>query len=155
MFKHCLSKFSCALALVCALVTGGLLQSCKDELDVYKYDDSEPSWLGSSIYDFLNEGAGGHTYQEYVKIIDALGLKDVLSRTGSKTLFIADDEAFAEFYANNDWGVTKFEDLSDAQLKVILYNSMLDNAYLLDMMSSTQGTPPTREAACVVPLRLR
>ena len=148
MFKHCLSKFSCALALVCALVTGGLLQSCTDQLDVYKYDDSEPSWLGSSIYDFLNEGAGGHTYQEYVKMIDALGLKDVLSRTGSKTLFIADDAAFDEFYANNDWGVTKFDDFSDAQLKVILYNSMLDNAYLLDMMSSTQGTPPN-EGSCL------
>ena len=152
MFKHCLSKFSCALVLMCALVTGGSLQSCKDELDDYKYDDSEPTWLGSSIYDFLNKGAGGHTYQEYVKIIEALGLKDVLARTGSKTLFIADDAAFAEFYANNNWGVSKFEDFSDAQLKVILYNSMLDNAYLLDMLSSRPAGSDTSlptEGSCL------
>ena len=148
MFKHCLSKFSCALVVMCALVTGGLFQSCTDELDDYKYDDSEPSWLGSSIYDFLNEGSGDHTYQNYVRIIEDLGLKDVLARTGSKTLFVADDSAFDKFYANNNWGVDSYDDLTLAQKKVILYNSMLDNAYLLDMMSSREGDPPV-EGSCL------
>ena len=136
MFKNCLSKFSCALIALCALVTGGLFQSCTDVLDDYKYDDKEPSWLGSSIYDFLNDESGDRTYRNYVRIIEDLDLKDVLARTGSKTLFIADDAAFEKFFANNDWGVECYEDLTVAQKKVILYNAMLDNAYLLDMLSS-------------------
>lgn len=148
MFKHCLSKFSCALIAMCALVTGGLFQSCTDEFDEYKYDDSEPSWLGSSIYDFLNDEAGDRTYQNYVRIIEDLGLKEVLSRTGSKTLFIADDAAFDRFYANNNWGVESYADLSLAQKKIILYNAMLDNAYLLDMLSSREGDPPV-EGSCL------
>ena len=148
MFKNCLSKFSCALIALCALVTGGLFQSCTDVLDDYKYDDKEPSWLGSSIYDFLNDESGDRTYRNYVRIIEDLDLKDVLARTGSKTLFIADDAAFEKFFANNDWGVECYEDLTVAQKKVILYNSMLDNAYLLDMLSSRQGDPPV-EGSCL------
>ena len=148
MFKNCLSKFSCALIALCALVTGGLFQSCTDVLDDYKYDDKEPSWLGSSIYAVLNDESGDRTYRNYVRIIEDLDLKDVLARTGSKTLFIADDAAFEKFFANNDWGVECYEDLTVAQKKVILYNSMLDNAYLLDMLSSRQGDPPV-EGSCL------
>ena len=148
MFKNCLSKFSCALIAMCALVTGGLFQSCFDQFDEYKYDDSEPSWLGSSIYDFLNKESGDRTYRNYVRIIEDLELKDILARTGSKTLFIADDAAFDRFFANNDWGVECYEDLSIAQKKVILYNAMLDNAYLLDMLSSREGDPPV-EGSCL------
>ena len=141
MFKHCLSKFSCALIMMCAVVTGGLFQSCQDVLDEYKYDDSEPSWLGASIYDFLKEGNAGHTYNNYVRLIDDLGEKDILSRTGSRTLFIADDAAFERFYEENSWGVKSYEDFTFRQKKVLLYNAMLKNAYLLDMMAATTVDP--------------
>ena len=149
MFKHCLSKFSCALVMMCALVTGGLLQSCEDvlDLDEYKYDDSEPSWLGPSIYEFLKTGNAGHTYDNYVKLIEELGQKEILSRTGSRTMFIADDAAFDRFYqSDNAWGVKSYDDLTYRQKKVLLYNVMLKNAYLLDMLASIQ-TDPISEAA--------
>ena len=144
MFKHCLSKFSCALVMMCALVTGGLLQSCEDvlDLDEYKYDDSEPSWLGPSIYEFLKTGNAGHTYNNYVKLIEELDQKEILSRTGSRTMFIADDAAFERFYqSNNSWGVKSYDELSYRQKKVLLYNVMLKNAYLLDMLAATQTDP--------------
>ena len=144
MFKHCLSKFSCALIMMCALVTGGLFQSCEDvlDLDEYKYDDSEPSWLGASIYDFLKTGNAGHSYENYVRLIEDLGEKDILSRTGSRTLFIADDDAFKRFYeSENSWGVSRYEDFTYRQKKVLLYNAMLKNAYLLDMMAATTVNP--------------
>ena len=55
--------------------------------------------------------------------------------------FPANDEAFARFYANNTWGVTKYEDLSLAQKKLLLYNSMLDNAILVELLSNvSQGS---------------
>ncbi len=144
MFKRCLSKFSCALVMMCALVTGGLLQSCDDvlDLDEYKYDDSEPSWLGPSIYEFLKTGNAGHTYNNYVKLIEELDQKEILSRTGSRTMFIADDAAFERFFgSDNVWGVKSYEDLTYRQKKVLLNNVMLKNAYLLDMLAMTSVDP--------------
>ena len=69
-----------------------------------------------------------------------------MSKTGSKTVFPANDEAFDRFYKNNSWGVSKYEDLSIAMKKQLLYSSMLDNALLVEMLSnvsdgSTAVTP--------------
>ena len=137
MFKHRLSKFGRAsLFAMFMLLVGGSFQSCQDWLDDYKYDDEEPKWLGASIYDFLKKGTPGHSYNHFVELIDSLGEKETLAHTGSKTLFVADDEAFARFFENNPWGVSSVSEMTKAQMKVLLYNSMLDNAMLLDMMAS-------------------
>ncbi len=149
MLKHRLSKFGrVAFVSLCALFAGGMMQSCTDEFDDYKYDDEEPSWLGASIYDFLKGEQGARTYNYYTAIIDSLGYTDVLASTGSKTVFVADDAAFEKFFQNNRWGVSSFNELSKAQMKILLYSSMLDNAYLLDMMSSLPGNPPI-EGSCL------
>lgn len=148
MLRHRLSKFSRAtLVAMCVLFTGSFM-SCTDTFDDYKYDDTDPNWLGASIYDFLKGETGEHTYNNYIAIIDSLGYADVLARTGSKTLFVADDAAFEEFYRNNRWGVKSISDLSKAQMKTLLYSAMLDNTYLLDMMSSLEGNPPV-EGSCL------
>ncbi len=149
MLKHRLSKFGhVAFVSLCALFAGGIMQSCTDEFDDYEYDDKEPSWLGASIYDFLKGEQGARTYNYYTAIIDSLGYTDVLASTGSKTVFVADDAAFEKFFQNNRWGVSSFNQLSKAQMKILLYSSMLDNAYLLDMMSSLPGNPPV-EGSCL------
>lgn len=117
--------------LMFALVLGILLTvSCKED---YIYDEILPDWLGSSIYEYLEEDGN---YTNYVKLINDLDYKDVFSLTGSKTLFVADDDAFAAFYANNPWGVKKYEDLTLAQKKLILNFSMINNAYLIETMSN-------------------
>ena len=114
--------------------------SCKD---VYPYDDQEPTWLGASIYDYLqNSDKGSFTY--FLRVIDDLDYTEVLSKTGSKTLFVADDEAFMKGI-KEQWGLTSYDQLSDAQKKIILYNSMLDNAYLLEMMSSSAASSTSTE----------
>lgn len=134
MFKHRLSKFGKAsLYVVCMLLAGGSFVSCEDE---YFYDDREPEWLGASIYDFLNEGSSGHTYKNFVELIDSLGERETLAHTGSKTLFIADDVAFQHFFKSNPWNVKSVAEMSKAQMKILLYSAMLDNAMLLDMLSS-------------------
>lgn len=138
MFKRRFSKLGRAFLLVaCLFLVSGLQQSCKDWLDDYKYDDSEPDWLGESIYAFLQEGSPNHTYRNYVELIDSLGEKMTLEKTGSKTLFVADDAAFERFYANNVWGVKSVADMTVAQRKFLFYNTMLPSAILLDMMPST------------------
>lgn len=149
MLKHRLSKLcSTAAIMLCVLFTGSFMQSCTDVFDDYKYDDERPKWLGSSIYDFLKGKHEGASYNYYIRIIDSLDYADVLARTGSKTLFVADDSAFVEFFKDNKWGVTRFEDLTKAQMKILLYSAMLDDAYLLDMMSSLPGNPPV-ENSCL------
>jgi len=125
-----------AFAVLLFLCVG--VQSCKDP---YLLDDMEPDWLGASIYDYMQE-QGNFTY--FLKVIDDLNYTDVLSKTGSKTLFAANDEAFLKGI-KDAWGVNSYEQLSEAQKKVILYNSMLDNAYLLEMMSSSAATSTSAE----------
>ena len=138
MFKHRLSKFSKAsLLAVCMLLVGGSFQSCEDD---YIYDDKEPKWLGASIYDFLKTGSPGHSYNYFVELIDSLGEKETLAHTGSKTLFVADDAAFERFFADNPWGVQSISEMNKSQMKYLFYSSMLDNALLLDMLSSSGPT---------------
>ncbi len=151
MFKHRLNEFCRALLLaVCLLFVGGSLQSCRDWLDDYKYDDTEPDWLGASIYSFLKEGTANCTYNYYVELIDSLGEMETLNHTGSKTLFVADDKAFERFFApgGNPWGVSCIPEMSKAQMKILLYGSMLNNTLLLDMMANT-GANPEQEGLCL------
>lgn len=124
------------LTAICLLSMCGLTYSCSDDYDL---PDKKPSWLGASIYDYL---VGQKNYTNTVRLIQDLGYQEVLERTGSKTLFVADDDAFAKFYQNNQWGVKKYEDLTLSMKSLLLGSSMLDNAYLLEMMTniSSGGT---------------
>lgn len=135
MFKHRLSKFGkTSLFAMFMLLVGGSFQSCQDDYDLPK---EEPKWLGASIYDFLKTGSPGHSYSNYVELIDSLGEKETLAHTGSKTLFVADDAAFERFFEDNPWGVKSISEMSKSQMRYLFYNSMLDNALLLDMLSSS------------------
>ncbi len=127
------------LGIVCmtAVVVFGL-SSCRPDYDL---DTTMPANLGSSIYEFLQDEG----FDTYVQLINDLGYKDVLAKTGSKTLFVADEAAVQRFYesgvftkANGD-PVTCYEDLSLAQKKMILYGSMLNNVYQAASLSTTEG----------------
>jgi len=107
-----------------------LFNSCQDD---YLYDKTEPSWLGSNIYDYLK--TDGH-FTNYIKLIDDLGYTEVLKLTGSKTLFVANDSAFNVFYQSNSWGIDNYSQLTPAQKKMIFKYSMLNNAYLNETLSN-------------------
>lgn len=85
------------------LVGGALLvaalgnYSCKDS---YSLDEDQPSGL-NSIYGYLYDQGN---FTNMLNLIDDLGQAETLSKTGSKTLFAADDAAFAEFFRTNNWG---------------------------------------------------
>ena len=125
-----------------SLVLAGLTTSCVDkheEVDA----ESRPSWLGESIYTELknpsDHGLLTGTFTNYLRLIDDLGYDEVLAKTGSKTIFPANDEAFERFFKSNDWGVTSYEQLTESQKKLLLYNSMLDNALLLNMLPNVSN----------------
>lgn len=126
----------------CGLLLGAWsLQSCEDEYLL----TGQPEWLGNSIYEQLKDD--GH-YTTLLQLVDDLGQTEVLSHTGSKTLFAADDESFAKWFSSNSWGVRNYNQLSLAQKKLLLNNSMINNAYLIELLSNVSGTPPM-EGLCM------
>lgn len=128
IFRRTITRPTFLLATVLFGLT--FLSSCIDE---YIYDDEEPTWLGSSIYDYLDE-SGEYTY--YVRLIEDLGYKEVLSLTGSKTLFVAKDSAFTEFFKSNEWGVSNYEQLTVSQKRMLFKFSMINNAYILSRLAN-------------------
>ena len=143
--------------VVCLLTLCGLMYACKDE---FILDDEKPSWLNSSIYESLEQKGNFRTYLKLLadKDVNPEGMRpltDVLSRTGSKTVFVANDSAWDAFFAananlpeSNPWHyATSYENLSQAQKKLLIHTSMLNNAIVMENLASSQsdGTnSPTR-----------
>lgn len=104
--------------------------------DKYDLDETTPEGWGASIYSYLKED--GH-FNNTVRLIDDLDLKEVLAKTGSKTMFVADDDAFDRFYANNAWGVKNYDQLSLSQKKMLLLGAMINSSYQINSLSSIEG----------------
>ena len=117
------------------------MTSCIDK-DEPVDSDHKPASLGGSIYEELKNPNPDHltgTFKTYLRLVDDLNYSSTLSRTGSKTVFPANDEAFERFFQSNKWGVTSYEELSNSQKKLLLYSSMIDNALLVGMLSNVSG----------------
>ena len=113
-----------------ALCVAGLAAfSCSDKYDL---DSEQPSGL-NSIYGYLQQQGN---YTTCLRLIDDLGQTDIFSKTGSKTLFVADNDAFKRFFNSNDWGVNSYEELSLAQKKLLLNTAMVDNPLTTSMIST-------------------
>lgn len=122
-------------AFAIGLMLGSVaLQSCSDDTLT-----GQPSWLGNSIYEELQKN-GNYTYM--LRLIDDLGLKEQMSRTGSLTIFVTDDSSYEQWFQNNSWGVHSYDALSGAQKKQLLNNAMVNNAYLIELLSNVSGNPP-------------
>lgn len=130
------------LIAACGLLLGTWsMQGCKDDTLL----EGQPSWLGNSIYERLEEDGG---YTTLLRLVDDLGQHEVLSHTGSKTLFAANDSAFDVWFRQNSWGVSNYGQLSNSQKKLLLNNSMINNAYLIELLSNVSGNPP-KEGKCM------
>lgn len=146
--KKILSKISFVRLLVIMglIVVSSTFNSCKDDF----FEKHKPAWLGESLYDQIiqgyKEGTGdltpgvNHTFNNFKRLIDDIGYAEWLKRTGSKTIFVADDAAFDRFYKSNPWGVTSYDGFSLAQKKLLMNSAMINNAYLIELMSSTEGS---------------
>ncbi len=122
------SKLLYQLSVLWVLMIFGV--ACTDD---YIYPDEEPEWLGASIYDYLKDQGN---FDNYVRLIEDTGYEPILGRTGSKTLFVANDDAFDRFYNSNEWGVSSYDELSMAQKLLILKFGMIDNAYLIETLAN-------------------
>ncbi|MCM1107702.1 MAG: fasciclin domain-containing protein [Clostridium sp.] len=105
--------------------------SCADD---YPYDDGEPSFVNSNVYDYLKADS---RFSTYVRLIDDnRDLPEILQRTGTRTLFPATDDAFARFFNNNPFGARRYEDLTVAQKRLLLNSSMINMMYLSGTLSN-------------------
>lgn len=143
--KHRLSSL---LGGLCGAVLMLGLSGCSDDLIV-----GTPEWLGTSIYEEL-ESRGN--YSVTLALINSSPVaqdnyREMLSRTGSKTLFVADDDAWQRFFdknkklsvenPRNPWStITSVESFnaSGNELKVrrLMKGMMLNNAYVLDLLGN-------------------
>lgn len=129
------------LQLLVAL--SGLLGACSDGYDLA---EKTPDWLGSSIYEYLSSEGN---FSQTLRLIDDLGYGEVLAKTGSKTLFVANDDAYQRFYRDNRWGVSCYEDLTEAQKKLLLYGGMINNACQVAYLSSSPSSKGPVEGDCM------
>lgn len=105
------------------------LCSCSDNDDWGK-----PAWLGESIYDELQSRGN---FSIYLGMAEDLGQTDFLKKTGSVTVFAADDESMRAYFKEH--GID--ENHIPASTKKYLFNSsMLANAYVLDMLTNQPGS---------------
>lgn len=130
--RNHLKKWWFCVPIVTALF---LTTSCRED---YILDEQEPEWLGQSIYDYLkSEG----NYKTYVRLIDDLAYTEILSKTGSKTLFVVDDATFDAFFNSpNAWNVSSYDELDDFQKTMILYSQMLNNVFYSHMLGDIPST---------------
>lgn len=138
----------------CLLALSGSFSGCEDE---YTLDDYKPKWLNTSIYETLEKEGN---YKNYLTLIgdpdvnsgdsEESSLVQILSRTGSRTVFAATDEAWEKFFeANknlpptNPWHYAQsYSQLSKNQKKLLLHTSMLNNAITMESLSSNSGSNP-------------
>ena len=145
--KHRLPRL---LAGLCGAALMFGLSACSDDLLL-----GTPEWLGTSIYEEL-ESRGD--YSVTLALINsspvaADNYRELLSKTGSKTLFVADDAAWQRFFdknkqlpAENPWSTitsTESFNASGNELKVrrLLKGMMLNNAYVLDLLGNLSSDP--------------
>lgn len=159
LFHRSLRPCHCHCLGACVLLALSLagLSSCRDD---YAYDSEEPTWLGANIYDWLL--ADGH-YATYLTFIDRLALDGTLSRTGSKTLFPATDEAYARYFSSHGLAGSSPMDvaggLTRSDANYLFNASMLNMAYLDKMLANVpnsnsdddgEGTAVLRDASSTI-----
>jgi len=105
---------------------------------VSKFEELEesPAWLGPNIYDYLKSE---ENFSYYIRLIDDCGYTETMQRTGSVSLFVADDAAFQRFFASNNLGITRYEDMSQSLKYLILRSGLLSNPYLTEKMCNTES----------------
>lgn len=152
-----LMQQSIAKCLLLTMACIGLLTACQDD---YSYDNEEPSWLGANIYDWLQQNG---QYSTYLALADRLGLDGTLTRTGSKTLFPASDDAYKRYFSQQGLSGADPRDvvnqLSRAEVSYLFNASMLNMAYLDNMLANVpntnsdddgEGTAVVRDASATI-----
>ena len=132
IFKRRLAK-EVSRTFAALLLLGGTMgiSSCKDDLLT-----GTPEWLGSSIYEELEERG---QFTQTLALINDPDLADahypeLLRLTGSMTVFVADDAAWQRYLSKR--GLTSVSQLSLAEKRRLLKAAMINSAYLIELLDN-------------------
>ena len=117
----------CGIAAVMAISITG----CKDG---YEWTEEKPVWLGESIYEELQRRG---EFSIFLQMANDLGRGEFLKKTGSVTVFAATDDAYRSYFAKH--GIDG-NHLTPAQKKYFVNTAMLENAYVLDLLTNLSTT---------------
>ncbi|MBQ2122777.1 MAG: hypothetical protein II200_02145 [Bacteroidaceae bacterium] len=132
MLMFCACTFQNISAQVVRVYTNDGAVREISSVEKVKFHDTQA--LGKSLYQELQKRK---TYTTTLRLIDDLGYTEILSAKGSFTLYAAPDAAYAEFFKNNPWGVASYEELTKTQKLQLLKISMLNEAYSLNAITTT------------------
>jgi uncharacterized surface protein with fasciclin (FAS1) repeats len=101
--------------------------------------NNEPDWMSNSIYETL-KGNKHHT-STYVKMLQRMDSSyiEILNKTGSRTLFVPNDEAFTTFFQNNPYGYRSVDDMPTSLVSEFLKFYTLENAYVSSVLGSSEN----------------
>ena len=111
------------------------MSSCEDKFE--NYEESEPSWLGPNIYDYLSN-RGDCKY--FCQLIQDCGYYETMKRTGSNTLFFSPDSTFESYFRSPEAvrkGYTSYDKLPQSMKYLMLRSCMIENAQLIERLSQT------------------
>ncbi len=131
-------KRTCRISIVVSLL-GATLTGCEDELLT-----GTPSWLGESVMGELEKRGNFSQTISLIQLQDE-DYESVLRKTGSKTVFVADDAAWSAFFRNNPWGVRSMSDLTAAQRKLLFKSNMIDSPYLIEQLGNVPAASATSD----------
>lgn len=141
----------------CVLALGISFSACQDEYLVYEAGPDDDIY--ESIYGALESGNLG-SCSNFLRLIadpdvnsgdsKEAQLTEILSKTGSKTLFTASDAGWQKFFEanarlpkSNPWHYAQsYEQLSPSQKKLLLHTCMLNNAITMENLASSSGDDP-------------
>ena len=108
--------------------------SCSDDFDSY-YE--RPSWLEKPASEVLSSRGD---CEQYLKLVEKTLYSKQLEGSGSYTFFVPTDEAFNDFFSNNEYGWRSVEDIPETDAANIVSYLMLYNQYLCDSLGNYHPT---------------
>ncbi len=112
-----------------------LLGGCTND---YLYVKESPGWMGDNIYATLKKDGRFTTYVNMLSKIDT-SYTQILSRTGSRTVFVPTDSAFNVFFQDNPYGYHSVDDISKSMITTFVTFYTLENAYVTSVLGSSVG----------------
>ncbi|MBR0038070.1 MAG: fasciclin domain-containing protein [Bacteroidales bacterium] len=108
--------------------------SCSDDFDSY-YE--RPSWLEKPASEVLSSR---DDCEQYMKLVEKTLYSKQLQGSGSYTFFVPTDEAFEEFFNENEYGWRSVDDIPEEEAANIVSYLMLYNQYVCDSLGNYHPT---------------
>lgn len=114
-----MNKYLLKSMFMAAFLAGaGALSSCSDDVDEGAYY----TFTGDTVCSYIENDP---QYSIFAEMIHRTGINSLLSTYGHYTLFLPNDDAFNEYFRQNN---TSLESMTDQEVREIVYNHIIDSS---------------------------